>query len=643
MRPRPTNLALAALTALYVTAGGVLVVAAALSDEAQVARVGAEVVVAGASLVLAWLIARRVRTSPVPPALATISAFAVAVPAVEEWGASTTSSAPWPGAEVAGPLVQAIWPWQLAGFLLLLLRFPAESLRRRPAIWALVAGATAALLILVGNWGTRTSGDFAGWRVPVVVVGLTALVGALAVATVDLVRRSRRGGADERRQARWLLLAAGCVLVLMTASWLTVPDPVPAEVGYAAFLVAVYVLVPAAVAIAVVRHDLWDIDRLLGDTVAVVVTLSVAALMWAATVVLVQGVVRDTTGLQTGAAAFATALVLMPAYRWSHRWSAALFDRERTVLLGAVRDFAADVHLGNREPEEVQVVLRRLLRDPGLRVGLAMPGHGGLVDPSGVPTDVRADVVLRAGEAAIGAVELTRPSTRQRRLAQEAARTCWSAFESARLRAGLRSALAEVEASRERLEVAASTERRRLERDLHDGAQQTLLAIGIRLRSAQAGLLSGSPEHHDVEVAITQLAETVSELRRISQGIRPARLDDGLGPALGALRDSTPIPLTLRVDPALDGEMLDETLAQTAYFVAAEAVANTLKHAHASTISVEIVRRDGRAVVRVQDDGIGGVDPIGGLTALRDRVASLGGSLSLVSPPGGGTLVEALL
>jgi signal transduction histidine kinase len=182
-----------------------------------------------------------------------------------------------------------------------------------------------------------------------------------------------------------------------------------------------------------------------------------------------------------------------------------------------------------------------------------------------------------------------------------------------------------------------------LERDLHDGAQQALIAIGMRLRSAQSGLPTGSAENADVEVAIGQLADTVAELRRISHGIRPARLDDGLGPALDALRDSTPIPLTLSVDPELDREGFDETVAQTAYFVVAEAVANTLKHAHASAISVEVGRRDGRAVVRVRDDGIGGVDPSSGLTALRDRVASLGGSLSLVSPPGGGTLVEAML
>lgn len=109
-----------------------------------------------------------------------------------------------------------------------------------------------------------------------------------------------------------------------------------------------------------------------------------------------------------------------------------------------------------------------------------MPGHASLIDPSGAPIQMRADVMLRAGQAEIGVIDLTRPTARQRRLTQEAARACWSAFESARLRAGLRAALTEVEASRERLEIAASTERRRLERDLHDGAQQALIAIPYR-------------------------------------------------------------------------------------------------------------------------------------------------------------------
>lgn len=170
--------------------------------------------------------------------------------------------------------------------------------------------------------------------------------------------------------------------------------------------------------------------------------------------------------------------------------------------------------------------------------------------------------------------------------------------------------------------MAASDERRKLERDLHDGAQQALIAIGMRLRSAQAGLSTGSAEHADVETAIGQLGETVAEVRRISQGIRPARLDDGLGPALEALRESTPVPLTLRVDPAIDQKKLAEPVAQAVYFVVAWAVANALKHAHATSIRVEVDRGDGVHVL-ITDDGVRGVDPGSGLVALRDRVASV--------------------
>jgi len=641
VHPRLTLALLTALTAVYVVSAAILVVAAR-PEQAEVAGRAAQAAVAGTGLVLAWLIARRVVTSQVPPALASISALAVLVPVVEGWGRSAASADPWPAAGLAEPLVLAIWPWQLLGFVFLLLVFPAEPLKRPAAVRTLVTIAAALVLILVGNWGTETNSEFAGWRVPVVVLGLAALVAAVLLATFDLIRRSRRAGPTGRQQARWLMLATGTVVLLMVGSWLTVPQLVPADIGYAAFLVAIYVLVPAAVAVAVIRHDLLDIDRLLSDTVAVVATSLVAALIWAGTVVVVQGVVRDAAGFETGAAAFATALVLVPAYRWAHRWSAAVFDRERTVLLAAARDFAADVHQGSREPEEVQEVLRQLHRDPGLLVGLAVPGQSGFVDPSGAPVDVRPDAVLRAGDSVIGAVELTRPSTRQRRLAQETAKACWSAFESARLRVGLRAALIEVAQSRTRLEVAASDERRRLERDLHDGAQQALVAIGMRLRSAQSGLSTGSTEHAHVETAIGQLGETVAELRRISQGVRPARLDDGLGPALEALRVSTPVPLTLRVDPAIDQESLAETVAQAAYFVVTEAVANALKHAHASAIHVKVDRDDG-VQVQVSDDGVGGVDPREGLVALRDRVASVGGTLEVESPPGGGTRVRAVL
>jgi len=245
---RPVPVTLSALTVLAVASGAVLVVAE-LPDATATTGIALEVLVAGAGLVLAWLIAVKAPGNPVPLALATIAALATATPAVEDWGASADTTDPWPGADIASPLVLAIWPLQLVGFGLLLLTFPGAPLGRRFARRVLVAGGAGTVLILIGNWGTRADAEFTGWRVPVVITGLALLATALLLATVDLVRRSRRAGVAERAQVRWLLLATGCVLVLMVLSWLIVPDVVPPEVGYASFLVALYVLVPTAVAV----------------------------------------------------------------------------------------------------------------------------------------------------------------------------------------------------------------------------------------------------------------------------------------------------------------------------------------------------------------------------------------------------------
>ena len=232
MQRRPVSVALSLLTVLAVASGVVLVVAE-LPDAVATTGTALNVLVAGTGLVLAWLIAIKAPGNPVSVSLATIAALAIATPAVEHWGASADTTDPWPGAELAAPLVQAIWPLQLIGFALLLLSFPATPLSRPFARRVLAAGGAGTVLILLANWGTRADSEFTGWRVPVAIVGLVLLMAALLVATVDLVRRSRRAGAAERAQARWLLLATGCVLVLMVLSWLTVPELVPAEIGRA--------------------------------------------------------------------------------------------------------------------------------------------------------------------------------------------------------------------------------------------------------------------------------------------------------------------------------------------------------------------------------------------------------------------------
>jgi signal transduction histidine kinase len=229
-------------------------------------------------------------------------------------------------------------------------------------------------------------------------------------------------------------------------------------------------------------------------------------------------------------------------------------------------------------------------------------------------------------------------SARARRRIADLARVAWVPIEVSRLRLELRVALTEVRRSRARLAETAAAERRRLERDLHDGAQQHLLAIGMRLRLLQREL--AGTQAAEIDAAVHDLRGTVDELRRLAQGVRPSRLDDGLAAALAAVRATSPLPFTLVVDEL---PVLEETRALTAYLVVSEAVSNVLKHARASRIDVRVSPCDGRIAVEVRDDGIGGVPGDEPLSALRDRVLSVGGTLRVDSPPGAGTTIVAVI
>lgn len=185
----------------------------------------------------------------------------------------------------------------------------------------------------------------------------------------------------------------------------------------------------------------------------------------------------------------------------------------------------------------------------------------------------------------------------------------------------------------------AAIERRRLERDLHDGAQQRIVAVGMRLRSVQRRHLPGDPAHEDLDHAVNSLESIVEELRRLAHGVRPSMLDDGLEVALRALAADSPV--AVQVDVA---EMSNsEAAATTACFVVAEALANALKHADAMSVHVRVGPIDGRLGVEVCDDGFGGACSGFGLTALRDRVAALDGQFDIDSPAGAGTRIRAVL
>ena len=199
-------------------------------------------------------------------------------------------------------------------------------------------------------------------------------------------------------------------------------------------------------------------------------------------------------------------------------------------------------------------------------------------------------------------------------------------------------------ASRARIVAAADDARRRLERDLHDGAQQRLVSLGIQLRLAEASL---PPELQSVKDQlsgiVSGLAAVSSELQQISRGIHPVILSQGgLGPALKMLARRCPVPVTLDVAVA---RRLPESVEVAAYYVVAEALTNTAKYAHASEVKVCAKVQDARLLLSIADDGIGGADSGNGsgLVGLTDRVEVLGGHLQITSPPGSGTALHATI
>lgn len=209
--------------------------------------------------------------------------------------------------------------------------------------------------------------------------------------------------------------------------------------------------------------------------------------------------------------------------------------------------------------------------------------------------------------------------------------------------ARLRTELIEVTRSRARLVDAFEAERRRIERDLHDGAQQRLVSLTLQLGLARLELPPDTPGAQAVIDAHEQAKALMTELRELIRGIHPTVLTDlGLPAALHELADRSPLPV--RVDAELPGR-LPPAIEGTAYFVVAEALANVGKHSGATTATVTVRQRDGLLTVQVQDDGVGGAEPArgSGLTGLADRAAVAGGRMFLSSPPGGPTVIRVEL
>ncbi len=474
-------------------------------------------------------------------------------------------------------------------------------------------------------------------------LALALLPTALIALCVTLARRRRAAVGPRRRQYGWLALGAALVWLTLLATWASYLVTGNADVVLVIGLGATYTVLPLLIATAVVRPDLFDPDRLLTTaTVHLTVTALLLAVFTGVTAVAGLLLARGAPEIAVAATALC-ALAMAPVRARLQQSVDRWLYPARQAAFAAITGLQADILRGLAQPEEVEARLRDALHDDTLSIRYRSPYTGVLVDTRGEavsqPQAARhTDVWL--GNQRIGTLSTTHAQVSAELLRDIAARAV-PVVEMVRVRMDLTRALREADESRARLLRVGYEERARLERDLHDGAQQRLVALGMALRLAQRHLDRGVDVSGVLDAAVTEIATSVSELRQVAHGIRPSCLDDGLEHALASLVASAPIAISVKVE--VDG--LDKDIETTAYYVASEAITNAIKHSGAAHIALEVAARHGELHVNIADDGEGfAAGTTGaGLAGLRDRVGAQGGRFAIRSGVGRGTIVEAVL
>jgi signal transduction histidine kinase len=492
--------------------------------------------------------------------------------------------------------------------------------------------------------------DALAWAGPLIGGLLSALQGVFVLGVVLLVPRYRRADADRKRRIRWLLVptvfAAG-VAVTDLVAWRLFPDGAPsvgAELGLTALWIVAIASLPVAIAVGVLRPDLLDVDRLLRRSlvyaalwasIAVVYVLAAAGLGLAASQ-------RLPLGLAIALTVGAT-LVFQPARtrleRAADRWvfgtrtdPAHLVSRLGATLEGTVELESLLPRMADTLQEGLGVSWARV------RLDTAAVGDDGEPPALSVPIELDGEQlgVVECGPRRQGAL-----TPDDAALVATFARQAALAVRNVRL-------TAELERSRARLVRAQEVERRRIERDLHDGVQQDLVALlghSARVRQElDRDPVAGSAALDDLQAG---LRHVLGDLRELAHGIHPSVLSDrGLLEAVESLAARSVVPVAVRADPALRGMRFAQEIEGAGYFTVAEALANASKHAAATTIDVTLAHHRGGLDITVRDDGRG-FEPataVGeGLVNLAERVAALGGRLDVEARPGVGTTLSAHL
>ncbi|MGW6932751.1 ATP-binding protein [Lentzea sp. NPDC054927] len=541
------------------------------------------------------------------------------------------------------------------GWILTFLLFPDGRLPGRgwrAVLWV----ASSGLVLAVVGWsfgpsiGQSLPGGHNPFAVPglpaqaLLTVGMSLYLGSMLASVVALVVRFRRSHGVLRQQLKWFVFAAALAGVMLPLSfflWYVTP--------LAGVIAAVPLMaLPVAASVAILRYRLYDIDFLISRTVSYATLTVLLAAAYAVTAVVLGTALGRGSAWVTAAATLVVALAFRPLRARVQDVVDRQFNRARYDAVHRVEAFLEELRAGRAAPEDVRDVLREVLDDPGLELHL-----------SGQPSSVegRGQVVVERDGQRLGVVTYTVEASPV--VLRQVVEAAGLAVEIVRLRAELRRQLAEVEASRARIVAVADAERRRIERDLHDGAQQRMVAIGLALRHAQHQLTNDGPADGgrlvdaagrlpaaDIEGALTtldaavdQVGAAIAELRALAHGLPPAQLDAGLAPAFRDLAGRAPVPVSVDVPPGRFGTGAEAA----AYFVGCEGLTNAVKHAGATRVALTAARRDGTLVVTVTDDGVGGATPGTGtgLTGLADRLEALGGTLRIDSVPGAGTTLTA--
>ena len=485
---------------------------------------------------------------------------------------------------------------------------------------------------------------------------------AVLMSAASLIVRLRRARGEERAQIKWLVTAATIVAAfyasVLVASLVGLGEGSLSDV-LQSVTILMFGLIPIAIGFSVLRYRLFDIDLVIRKAVLIGLLAGFVTVSYVA-IVAVVGIVFDVRTLSPVISALAAALVALgfaPVRRWARRVSDRVVYGKRATPYEVLTEFG-DQLAGSYAADDVLVRMARVLAE-GLgaeraRVWLGPPGGRRVAAtwPAGVPAsnDDRTEPVLHQGEE-LGALSVAMPANdpmdpAKEKLVADLAAQAGLVLRNVGLTEALRQRLEDLQAAQRRLVTAQDEERRRLERNIHDGAQQQLVALSVKVRLAQA-LLERDPAKADQMLAEVQTdsQQALDDLRDLARGIYPPLLaDKGLAAALEAQARRSPVPVT--VDAGGVGRYAQDVEA-AAYFSCLEALQNVSKYAEASAVTIRLRHDNGYLVFEITDDGRG-FDPAAtgygtGLQGIADRLAVLDGSLCVTSAPGEGTAITGSL